>query len=191
MRLDRLLPRHLCIITLMLALAGTACVQHRPPSTAPAPASDPVVSLLEYADTLANSSPDQREQAVAAARQTVAGAPGARHYARLALAYGTPSQRRYTPDEAARYARLALNADDADWSPAARRYLQQYARLYTALTQSSSTPTESRSTASDASTGTYDDNAEQRIADLKSQLAEAHRKLRELADIEDNLSAPE
>jgi len=201
MRFDRPLRQTLCIVA--LALTGTACMQNQPPVSSPvavppssrAPQADPVVQLLQYADTLANSEPEQREQAVADAQRAAARAPGARHYARLAMAYGMPAQRRYTPDEAARYAQLALEADDANWSPAARQYLHQYARLYTTLTRPA--PTASKTTAAHkhhthaGSDGNDNDNDKQRIAELQAQLAEAHRKLREMADIEDHLSTTE
>lgn len=190
----------------LVATAMTACV-HQPsprpgstPRTAthtsrpePAPTRDPAMRLLDYAHRLHAATPEQRADAVEKARQDASDAPAAETYARLALAYGTPSQRRYTPDEAARYAQRALDADDAHWSPAARQYLSDYARLYGEITTppGGAAPGRSSNTDGDAASKQVDadpDAAEQaRIERLQTELYEAQRKLRELANIEDRL----
>ncbi len=154
--------------------------------------SDPAVDLLNFARQLNQATPAQRAAAVNAARQSMKESPGAYSYAHMALAYGTPGQTRYTPDEAARYARRALEAEDASWSPAARQYLHDYARIYGLLTRSSAS---SKAASADGSgqasaepalaAEQSDDDA--RIAQLQAELDEAHRKLRELANIEDRL----
>ncbi|MES1926075.1 hypothetical protein T31B1_12174 [Salinisphaera sp. T31B1] len=161
--------------------------------------SDPAVALLNFAHELHAATPQQRADAVVAARKAAQDTPGAYSYANLALAYGTPGQRRYTPDEAARYAQRALEADDARWSPAARQYLTDYARLYTQLTKpdtsSDTAPREARDDvpgmdpSPEPSAGdTASLEAQQaHIARLQAELDEAHRKLRELANLEERL----
>lgn len=147
---------------------------------------DTVVGLLAYAHALAADTPAQREAAVHRARQQVHDTADARHYARLAIALGTPAQKLYTPDEAARYARLAAEDKDAHWSTAARQYLEDYARLYTELTANSTTDSGNDNT---ATSGSSDTDAQQQIAQLRAQLADAQHKLRELANIEDRLNS--
>lgn len=172
-----------------LALLGSGCAT-APPAAPERPVvvhagenrPDAVVGLLEYVRQLDTDTPEARAQAVVDARTAVNRAPGARSYAQLALAYGRPEQTRYTPDLAARYAERALSADDADWSAAAAQYLRDYARLYTLIT-SEDVPGSAPADRSPAA-----GSNPQRIADLEARLAEAHRKLREMADIEDRLS---
>jgi hypothetical protein len=166
---------------------------------------DPVLDLLEYAAHLESATPEERADAVAHARRHASEAPGALNYAQLAVAFGTPGQRRYTPDEAARYAELALGADDAQWSPAAAQYLRDMARLYaevvpaktstgTATVESSDQAqpvTQTPPLAEQARAETDPDantTESARVKALERELDEAHRKLRELADIEDRLS---
>ena len=157
---------------------------------------DPILDLLDYAGQLHEARPEAREEAVANARTRASSTPSAMSYARLAVAFGTPGQRRYTPDEAARYAQRALDADDAQWSPAARQYLADYARLYATITSqvqpaATTAPTVARRDPPvPPATPTVKNNTQeqQRVRALEKQLDEAHRKLRELADIEDRLS---
>lgn len=179
------IPRALVAAALLAAtLAGCVHVpRHDPGRNAATPVAahiDPVVELLEYAHTLEAGTPEQRAQAVIAARESAIRSPGAWHYARLAVAYGMPEQRRYTPDEAARYAQRALDADNARWSDAARQYLRDYARMYGAMTRPVS--------ADDSAAETGNQRRSSRVVALQAELDEARRKLRELADIEDRLS---
>lgn len=106
-----------------------------------------------------------------AARRRAHESPDARNYAHLAIALGSPHQRLYTPDEASRYARLALMAQPSPWDPDAQQYLADYARLYGQLA------------ASKQPSG----GSEQHIADLKRQLSRARQKLKALSNIEDHL----
>lgn len=157
-----------------LAVAG--CAHHNLQSSinphAPPQISAPALTLLGYARRLAHMSPAGREAAVHSARQQVHTAPSAITYAYLALALGSPHQRLYTPDEAARYAKLALETKPSPWDPDARQYLSDYARLYGELTR--------------AAESSSDD--QQRIADLKAQLSKAQAKLKALSHIEDRLN---
>lgn len=143
---------------------------------------DPVLSLLDYAHHLSAISPDAREDVVKTTRDHVRKTPNATDYARLAIALGTPGQRLYTPDEAARYAQLSLKTRPSPWSPAARQYLSDYARLYTQLTKD-------QSAESDDSDSDEQARENRRIEHLRSELEEAHRKLRELAHIEERLDS--
>ena len=158
---------------------------------------DPVLDLLDYAGQLHDASPEARAQAVADARASASDTPGGMSFARLAVAFGTPGQTRYTPDEAARYAQRALEADDIEWSPAGRQYLADYARLYATITRqpqpvAPAAPTVARRDTPPApptsETAQASSPDKQRVRTLEKQLDEAHRKLRELADIEDRLS---
>lgn len=160
-------------IVLSLVTAGCAHEDIAPPNPkhTPQELSAPALTLLGYAHRLAQTSPAGREAAVRAARQQVKSAPSAITYAYLALALGSPHQRLYTPDEAARYARLALETKPAPWDPDARQYLSDYARLYGELTKT--------------------DNADQQIADLKARLSKAQHKLKALSHIEDRLDTVE
>jgi len=192
-----------------LVLLGSACV-HAPPEEATvqarvaapvARAPDPAIDLLNFAHRLSQATPQQRAEAVVATRQAVRDDPNARSYANLAIAYGAPSQRRYTPDEAARYARRAVQAEDADWSPAARQYLSDYARLRAPTTRSGSPshPVDSSAavrrgydTDRPDTTPAADDRGQSADRDaevmrLQAELDDAHRKLRELANIENRL----
>ncbi|WP_423821441.1 hypothetical protein V5738_13990 [Salinisphaera sp. SPP-AMP-43] len=140
-------------------------IQPRPPKQI----SSPALALLSYAHRLAETTPSGREEAVRAARHQVRDKPDATSYAYLALALGTPHQHLYTPDEAARYAQLALDAENAPWDTVARQYLSDYARLYSELTE------------------LQDDDDEQRINDLKQRLEKAQRKLKALSNLENRL----
>ncbi|GAB3679872.1 hypothetical protein [Salinisphaera aquimarina] len=184
-----------------------ADIAQRPVAT-PGKRPDPALALLDYARRLQNATPEQREQHVVTARRAVSEYAGANSFARLALAYGTPNQRRYTPDEAARYAQRALDAEDNHWSPAARQYLSDCARLYQAVAdnnqttapahqaearpeaaQDQATQAAGRQARADSNARADADRAH--IARLQAQLDEAHRKLRELANIEDRLGDTE
>lgn len=193
-RLHRHLPRSCrprsgttCLLlgfVLLGALAGCAHPRTEPetpivrtqPSAQP---HDPALALLDYAHHLATISPAAREKTVKAARAHAHANPNAVAYARLAIALGTPGQKLYTPDEAARYARQALKMQPAPWNIDARQYLSDYARLYTNLT---------------ADTGQHSaDNtatpAAAQIRRLRAELDEAHQKLRALAHIEEHLDS--
>lgn len=163
----------------VMALTGCAHDTIKPPAPAQAPAelSAPALSLLGYAHRLADTSPAGREAAVRAARRQVQTAPSAITYAYLALALGSPQQRLYTPDEAARYAKLALETQPSPWDPDARQYLSDFARLYGELTR-----------ATDATDAT---DADRQIADLKDRLSKAQNKLKALSNIEDRLDTVE
>lgn len=140
---------------------------------------DPALALLDYAHRLATISPAARVTAVKTARADVHDRTSAAAYARLAIALGTPGQKLYTPDEAARYARLALEAEPSPWNTRAHQYLGDYARLYTRLTDDSdqhSADTNSQSTAA-------------QVRRLQTELDEAHKKLRALAHIEERLDS--
>lgn len=160
------------VIAVSLGLAGCMHEIPPPPPTPQAPPalSAPALTLLGYAWRLAQTSPEGREAAVRAARKQMQASPGAITYAYLALALGSPHQRLYTPDGAARYARLALKARPAPWDPDARQYLSDYARLYGELARAK-----------------QPSDAEQRIADLKRRLAKAQNKLKALSNIEEQL----
>lgn len=165
-------------VGLALSLAMTGCAHDNvkppsPPQTPPELAA-PALTLLGYAHRLARTTPAGREAAVRAARRQVQKSPSAITYAYLALALGSPHQRLYTPDEAARYAKLALETKPAPWDPDARQYLSDYARLYSELTQTSDS-----------------DDADRQIADLKAQLSKAQNKLKALSHIEDRLDTVE
>lgn len=177
---------------LVVALLLSACVHRGQPGpqgpgqsrsaaahTRNANSEDPVLALLDYARELAQATPAERVQAVALARKQAATKPNGMRYARLALAFGTPGQKRYTPDEAARYARRALADEQTAWSPAAQQYLADLIRLYDRSNQRVSTPQPADAAPSDGES--------ERVRALESELAEAHRKLRELADIEARL----
>ncbi|KEZ78541.1 hypothetical protein [Salinisphaera hydrothermalis] len=169
----------LAALGLALSLATTGCAHEeaRPPHASQQTSTElsaPALTLLGYARRLARTTPAGREAAVRAARRQVRTAPGAVSYAYLALALGSPHQRLYTPDEAARYARLALDTKPAPWDPDARQYLSDYARLYGELTQDDET-----------------DEADRQIADLKSRLSNAQNKLKALSHIEDRLDTVE
>lgn len=206
MRFDRLVFHGAAMLGVAGAMLISGCVNTPKPApqddriqTSPAATisydRDPVLDLLGYARQLREAKPGAREKAVGTARARANAAPSAISYARLALAFGTPDQRRYTPDEAARYARRALNADNAQWSPAAKQYLDDLARLYAkaarppqatvttppAATTASSAPAPSHTTTTIASDTP-------RVRALEQALDDAHRKLRELADIEEQLS---
>lgn len=153
-------------------LAGCAHAPHRPTSPAPVPVDagdSQALNLLTYARRLAETTPAGRRQAVIAARRQMHRTPGAVTYAYLALALARPHQRLYTPDEAARYARLALAADDAHWSATARLYLSDTARL---LEQATTPAGKSESV---------------HVAALEKALAAARAKLAALSNIEDQL----
>lgn len=177
-----------------LVLLGSACVHESPREAtiqaqvaAPvARAPDPAIELLNFAHRLSQATPQQRAEAVVATRQAVRDKPNARSYANLAIAYGAPSQRRFTPDEAARYAQRAIQAKDADWSPAARQYLSDYVRLR-APTKRNHGPSDAAgpSGAADGRDQSADRDAE--IRRLQTELDDAHRKLHELANIENRL----
>ncbi|MGN8159148.1 hypothetical protein ACS8Y6_03145 [Salinisphaera sp. RV14] len=174
-------PRGLAVaLALAAALAVSGCAHDKgnPLATAQTPPemSAPALTLLGYARRLADTTPAGREAAVRAARRQVRTSPSAISYAYLALALGSPHQRLYTPDEAARYARLALNTKPAPWDPDARQYLSDYARLYGELTQAN---------------GDEPSDAAQKIADLKARLAKAQNKLKALSNIEDRLDTVE
>lgn len=139
----------------------------------------PALSLLDYAHHLATISPAARVAAVKTARADVDKTPSAAAYARLAIALGTPSQKLYTPDEAARYARLALNTQPSPWDTDAHQYLADYARLYTRLTADSDRP----------DTDTKSQSAAAEVRRLQTELDEAHKKLRALAHIEEHLDS--
>jgi hypothetical protein len=141
-----------------------------------------VIGLLKYAHALAAGTPAEREQAVRVARRQVRQRPSAQGDARLAIALGTPAQRLYTPSGAARYARRAVHADDARWSPAARQYLIDTIRLYQQLARHLATD-------NPASTQKIARVKDQRIVQLKAQLADARRKLQALAHVEDRLDS--
>ncbi len=132
-----------------------------------------MTGLLNYAHALAVGTPAKRANAVRAARRQLRQNPSAKHKARLAIALGIPAQRYYRPREAARYAQRAIDANDAHWSPTAKHYLSDHAWLYQQLA--------SRATADKAKT--------HRIAQLKAQLANAHHKLRALANVENQLDS--
>jgi len=178
-------------------LAG--CAHHRPPVVAsvpvkPAPVhsiQNPALALLDYAHQLTAFSPQAREAAVNAARNDIRSQPNATDYARLALALGTPGQRLYTPDEAARYAGLALKTTPSPWNTAARQYLTDYARLYTQLTRSRASnsvgATSAVPKAGDDAHASAGSSAE--VQRLQTELAEARRKLAALAHIEDRLDS--
>lgn len=163
-------------LAIVLAVAGCAHDNIKPSSRPQAPPelSAPALTLLGYAHRLAQTSPAGREAAVRAARRQVETAPGAITYAYLALALGAPHQRLYTPDEAARYAKLALKTKPAPWDPDARQYLSDYARLYGELTHA-----------------TEPSDADRQIADLKQRLSKAQNKLKALSNIEDRLDTVE
>ena len=172
----------LLALTVMLAISGCTSFKaplmpgsntHTVPPFAPTcgKQADAVIGLLRYAQTLANEAPDQRESSVGEARQQVDADPSALHHARLAIALGTPAQHLYTPDEAARYAELALDDENASWSPATRQYLSDYARVYRALVTDDT------------------DGKQQRIVQLQAQLSDARRKLHALAAIEKSLDS--
>ena len=202
--------RPLWIMTTLVAATAaiSGCTTDRPASaladrveTSPAmPLAherDPVLDLLDYAARLRQATPEARARAVSLAREEVDTRPDAHSYAHLAVAFGTPGQRRYTPDEAARYAQRALSADDADWSAAAVQYLNDLARLYnqsahnaagseSGIAASASVPASSDARLPSAS---QDPGAQQRvhIRELEHELDDARRKLRELAEIETRL----
>ena len=207
-----------CVASLV---AGGCSTDRRPPDlgerveTSPAmplaAERDPVLDLLDYAAQLRQATPEARAEAVAVAREQVASRPDAQSYAHLALAFGTAGQRRYTPDEAARYAQRALTAEDAQWSPAACQYLQDLARLYAegARNGAATSPAndtmaepapamakpvipESATRSARAQPPAGQANARERahIRELERELDEARRKLRELADIENRLGDP-
>lgn len=140
---------------------------------------DPALALLDYAHRLATISPAARVTAVKTARADVHETPSAAAYARLAIALGTPGQKLYTPDEAARHARLALNAKPSPWNTGARQYLADYARLYTRLTADSD----------QHNTDTSRQASAAQVRRLQTELDEAHKKLRALAHIEEHLDA--
>ncbi|MDA3919198.1 MAG: hypothetical protein PF501_00740 [Salinisphaera sp.] len=187
--------RVLCCGTVVFAvLAATGCTTiDRAPAQATAtscrthPVRDPAVALLDYAHHLAAITPDGREAAVNTARDDIRKIPNATEYARLAIALGTPGQRLYTPDEAARYAQLALDAQPSPWTPAARQYLTDYARLYTQLTNNQTKASTAAGSSPDNGDGAANDKAE--IDQLRSELDDAHRKLRALAHIEERLDS--
>lgn len=207
MRFERVLRHCTVVLVLAGALGNSGCVNTPKPTppgdrfqTAPAATisydRDPVLDLLDYARCLHEATPASRAEAVGNARERANAAPGAIRYARLALAFGTAGQRRYTPDEAARYAQRALDADDAHWSPGASQYLADLARLYAKAARppeqtsvpgapiASDEPAPAQTAAGAA--GAARDN--ERVRALEQQLDEARRKLRELANIEDRLS---
>ena len=157
---------------------------------------DPVLDLLDYAAQLRQATPEARARAVSLAREEVDNRADAHSYAHLALAFGTPGQRRYTPDEAARYAQRALSADNAHWSPAAVQYLSDLARLYTqsvSNTAGGDPATDIGAAPASAnkplSPSAQDPGSQQRahIRELERELHDARRKLRELAEIETRL----
>ncbi|WP_424821435.1 hypothetical protein [Salinisphaera sp.] len=178
--------RRILIVTaaLVAPMAVTGCAHDtiNPPVPAQAPTelSAPALSLLGYARRLADTSPAGREAAVRAARRQVQATPSAITYAYLALALGSPQQRLYTPDEAARYAKLALKTKPSPWDPDARQYLGDYARLYGELTH-----------ATESTDATHSSHADREIADLKDQLSKARNKLKALSNIEDRLDTVE
>lgn len=204
MRFDRLVFHGAAVLGVAGAMLISGCVNTPKPApqddriqTSPAATisydRDPVLDLLDYARQLREAKPGAREKAVGTARARANAAPSAISYARLALAFGTPDQRRYTPDEAARYAQRALNADDAQWSPAAKQYLGDLARLYAkAARPPQATPPPATTTVSSepapTHTATTIASDTPRVRALEQALDDAHRKLRELADIEDRLS---
>lgn len=168
---------------MLFALGGCAHGPRPQPTLhSPPELSAPALSLLGYAYRLHSTSADGREAAVRTARQQVRSDPGALSYAYLAIALGTPHQHLYTPDEAARYARLALSSDDAPWDPDARQYLRDCLRLYRALSVSSRHTTVAvKNSRADA----------EHIAKLHTQLDQARAKLRALSHIEDRLDSAE
>lgn len=160
-------------IAIVIALGMAGCAHDTTPAPipqAPSELSAPALTLLGYAWRLSRTSPEGREAAVHTARRQVRSSPGAITYAYLALALGSPHQRLYTPDGAARYARLALEARPSPWDPDARQYLGDYARLYGALTRAK-----------------QPSDADRRIADLKHRLSKAQEKLKALSNIEEQL----
>jgi hypothetical protein len=198
----------LLIVLCVATVTSSGCANDPPPppalgdrvETSPAmplaPERDPVLDLLDYAAQLQQATPDARAEAVAAAREQVDQKPNAQSYAHLALAFGTAGQRRYTPDEATRYAQRALTADDATWSPAATQYLRDLARLYAdsarSNTRSEPAPPAPRPAAPEPKTAAATDDrpnarARAHIRELERELDEARRKLRELAEIENRL----
>lgn len=205
MRCERLCRRSPGLIACIAAttIVGCASAPQRTEQIQTAPAAtlaqqrDPVLDLLEYARHLREATPEARARAVVDARNRVHNTPGAIGYARLALAYGTPGQRRYTPDEAARYAKRALDVDDTPWSPAAGQYLSDIARLYTeSARQAQPAPTGTANRGQPSADPTPQRRANNqsivntRVRALEKQLDEANRKLRELADIEEHLNEP-
>ncbi|HET7312879.1 hypothetical protein [Salinisphaera sp.] len=179
---------------LAVGIAGCAHEKTAPP-TPPMPAelSAPALTLLGYARRLARTTPEGREAAVRAARKQVRKTPGAISYAYLALALGSPHQRLYTPDGAARYAKLALETEPAPWDPDARQYLGDYARLYGELTQTreaaenEDSHTERHIAELKKRLSSEDSYTERRIAELEKRLFMARKKLNALSNIEDRL----
>ena len=170
----------------LLALAVAGCAsdpEHKRP-TATRNTVSPVVGLLEYADTLATSDAATRETAVRQMRRAVSIRPDARNYARLSLALGTPHQRLYTPDEAARYARKAMAARDARWDRISRRFLALQAHQLTEISR--------RPRSEPAVAKTHDGaTSDARVARLTQQLAEARAKIAALSNLERQLDSQE
>lgn len=204
MRFDRLVSPAVAVLVIAAAPLIGGCVNHSKPApqddriqTSPAATiayeRDSVLDLLDYARQLREASPEARAEAVANARTRVDDTPGASSYAYLALAYGTPGQRRYTPDEAERYVQRALGAGDSSWSPAAKQYLGDLARLYSKAARPPDTSTKSSAPttpgkAQPAQSAATIPTDTPRVRALEQALDDARRKLRELADIEDRLS---
>ncbi|MBH03189.1 MAG: hypothetical protein CMP08_03555 [Xanthomonadales bacterium] len=171
------------LVTVITALMAAGCV-HRPSTGSPAidrPARScvsPVAGLLEYSDMLNRSSQDVRQRAVRQMRRAARAHPTAATYARLSIALGTPRQRLYTPDEAARYARKALAATPNDWDRISRRFLIDQAHHMDRIAGR----TTGRGNASPTSS-----NARARVAELERALAAARAKISALSDIESQI----
>lgn len=164
-------PSRLAALLGVVALAGCALMPAQTPSRHghTSAISAPALTLLGRAAKLAKADSGQREAAVRAARQRRQNTPGPVSDAYLAIALGSPHQHLYNPQEAARYAQLALNAKSAPWDPDARQYLRDLVRLYGALDDEFAT--------------------RQRIADLQRQLAQAQHKLKALTNVETHLDS--
>ena len=171
------------LVTVITALMAAGCV-HRPSTGSPAidrPARScvsPVAGLLEYSDMLNRSSQDVRQRAVRQMRRAARAHPTAATYARLSIALGTPRQRLYTPDEAARYARKALATTPNDWDRISRRFLIDQARHMDRISSKAARH-------DNVSPAPARDRA--RIAELEQELAAARAKISALSNIESQI----
>ena len=176
-------PRSVALAGLIGVLVAGCASDPGPkrPTAAPSDRVSPVVGLLEYADTLATSDAATRETAVRQMQRAVRAHADARNYARLSIALGMPHQRRYTPDEAARYAQKAIEAPNANWDRISERFLALQAEQLSDISRGlRPTPDNDTTSASEA-----------RVAHLTQQLAEARAKIAALSNIERQLDAPE
>lgn len=157
------------IILACAAQSGCAILR---PTTSSQPELSPAAKLLFYNRALLRASPSGRYTMLVTARNAFQEHSTAAKAARLALAYGQPGFKGYSPENGRQYAQKALTLNAELWGPAATAYLKQFAALC----------------ADNAHVRNQLDNAHEQNRHIKQQLSQTRQKIQALTRLESELN---